>query len=866
MFHSFIVKEEDRDFLRFFWFKDNDVSKEIIEYRMRVHVFGNSPSPAVAIYGLRRAAAHGEKEDGSDAKHFVEREFYVDDGLLSTPTAARAIDLLTRTKQMLATSNLRLHKFASNSKEVMNAFPVQDHAKGFKDLNLDVDPTPIQRSLGLSWDVKRDTFTFQVTDIKKTFTRRGILATVNSLFDPLGFVAPIIIEGKFLLRELSSEALDWDSPLPEGKEEAWEAWRKSLQGLKKLDIPRPYVDSTLSTALRKELHVFSDASVRAIAAVAYLHVISEEGACHTGFVLGKAKLAPQAAHTIPRLELGAAVLAAELAETIMDELDFSLDAVEFYTDSRVVLGYINNQTRRFYVYVANRVQRIRKVSSPTQWHYISTKHNPADHATRSVPADLLSTTTWLTGPAFLLQAKQSSSSEEERFDLIEPDSDTEVRSLVTTLSTDGSSLRCQRFERFSSWRSLIRAIASIIHIVQAYKANDHHNTCRSWHHCSKPRSVEELLQAETAIIKSVQREAYKEELNCIVERNDIPRNSPLRKLSPYLDNGGLLRIGGRLKNATLDLNEKFPLIIPGRSHVAKLLVEHYHDRVKHQGRVLTESAIRNAGYWIVGVRKLINSILHKCVICNKLRGKVTEQKMADLPIDRLSTEPPFTYIGLDVFGPWTVVARRTRGGQAQSKRWAVLFTCMTTRAVHIELIDCMDSSTFINALRRFFALRGPAKQIRSDCGTNFVGACKELEIVLADSREPNVKRYLSGEGCTWVFNPPHASHMGGAWERMIGVSRRILGSMLQQISPSCLTHEVLSTLMAEVTGIVNSRPLAPISTDPDSPFLLTPAMLLTQKGHTLLPPPGEFKETNLHRQQWETSTTSRQHFLEQMEA
>ncbi len=173
---------------------------------------------------------------------------------------------------------------------------------------------------------------------------------------------------------------------------------------------------------------------------------------------------------------------------------------------------------------------------------------------------------------------------------------------------------------------------------------------------------------------------------------------------------------------------------------------------------------------------------------------------------------------------------------------------MTTRAIHIELIDCMDSSPFINALRSFFTLRGPAKQIRSDCGTNFVGACKELEIVLADSREPNVKRYLSGEGCTWVFNPPHASHMGGACERMIGVSRRILDSMLQQISPSCLTHEVLSTLMAEVTGIVNSRPLAPISTDPDSPFLLTPAMLLTQKGHTLLPPPGEFKETNLHTQ------------------
>ena len=397
----------------------------------------------------------------------------------------------------------------------------------------------------------------------------------------------------------------------------------------------------------------------------------------------------------------------------------------------------------------------------------------------------------------------------------------------------------------------MRATASLIHIVQSYKmTGGQDRTCISWHHCTKSRTVEELLQAEAVIIKTVQREAYKEELACIAKGKDIPMNSALKKLNPYLDDKGILRIGGRLKHAALDFREKFPVIVPGCSHAAKLLVEHYHDRVKHQGRVFTEAAVRTAGYWIVGVRKRINSILHKCVICNKLRGKATEQKMADLPIDRLSTEPPFTYVGLDVFGPWTVVARRTRGGQAQSKRWATLFTCMSTRAIHIELIDSMDSSTFINALRRFFALRGPAKQIRSDCGTNFIGACKELEILLTDPHGPKVSKYLSGEGCSWIFNPPHASHMGGVWERMIGVSRRILDSMLQQASPSRLTHDVLSTLMAEVTGIVNSRPLTPISTDPDSPFLLTPAMLLTQKICTLFPPPGDFKEADLHRQQW----------------
>ena len=157
--------------------------------------------------------------------------------------------------------------------------------------------------------------------------------------------------------------------------------------------------------------------------------------------------------------------------------------------------------------------------------------------------------------------------------------------------------------------------------------------------------------------------------------------------------------------------------------------------------------------------------------------------MADLPSERLEICPPFTYVGLDVFGPWSVTIKRTRGGQAESKRWAIMFSCMSSRAVHIEVIESMDTSSCINALRRFFALRGPAKQLRSDCGTNFVGASKELGM------DKSVQRYLSEQGCSWEFNPPHASHMGGSWERMIGFARRILDSMLQQQNTR-LTHEV----------------------------------------------------------------------------
>lgn len=259
--------------------------------------------------------------------------------------------------------------------------------------------------------------------------------------------------------------------------------------------------------------------------------------------------------------------------------------------------------------------------------------------------------------------------------------------------------------------------------------------------------------------------------------------------------------------------------------------------------------MRAAGLWIIGGKRIISSIIHQCITCRKLRGKIETQKMADLPVDRLSTDPPFSYVGLDVFGPWKITARRTRGGKANSKRWAVLFTCMSIRAIHIEVIESLDTSSFINALQRFFSIRGPAKQIRSDCGTNFVGACKELKIS-SDTSDKQMQDFLSHNGCTWSFNPPHSSHMGGSWERMIGITRRILDSMLLKISQAKLTHEVLITFMAEVSAIVNARPLIPVSTDPNNPLILTPATLLTQKTGTALPPDGNFNEKDLYIRQW----------------
>ena len=203
--------------------------------------------------------------------------------------------------------------------------------------------------------------------------------------------------------------------------------------------------------------------------------------------------------------------------------------------------------------------------------------------------------------------------------------------------------------------------------------------------------------------------------------------------------------------------------------------------------------------------------------------------MSDLPDDRVHPTPPFTYIGVDTFGPWDKVTRHARGGQANSKRWALMFTYLTTRAVHIELIESLSSSSFFNAFRRFTSIRGEVKVIRSDQGTNFVGATDDLGVRAVKVKYKPLSTYLHSKVVKWIFNPPHSSHMGGVWERMIGITRMVLDSRLSDKTSKHLTNEVLSTLMAVVSAIINARPLVPVSNDQDCPDILSPALLLTQK-------------------------------------
>ncbi|XP_069108973.1 uncharacterized protein [Argopecten irradians] len=373
---------------------------------------------------------------------------------------------------------------------------------------------------------------------------------------------------------------------------------------------------------------------------------------------------------------------------------------------------------------------------------------------------------WLRGPAFLREGNLPTDSKRPlKNSAILSLEDKEVRPVVDVNKVDINhepiDPLISRVERYSQWSKLVRSIAILRHVVQSVK-----NACeyshRRWHQCPRSLDLHSLKAAEAVLLKGTQREAFNEEINAFQQGKPIPRSSSITALAPFLDSDGLLRVGGRIAAAKkfVDL-EVHPLIVPKKSHIATLLVRHWHESVYHQGCRITEGKIRSSGLWIIGAKRLIGSTIHHCVTCRRLRGSFCSQKMADLPEDRLTPGPPFSFVGVDTFGPGDVTARRMRGGLATSKRWAIMFTCLVSRGIHIELVEELSTSSFINALRRFVSIRGPVRQFRSDRGTNFVGAVNELQMIHQFVEKPQVQRFLLDKESTWIFNPPHASHFGG---------------------------------------------------------------------------------------------------------
>ena len=472
--------------------------------------------------------------------------------------------------------------------------------------------------------------------------------------------------------------------------------------------------------------------------------------------------------------------------------------------------------------------------------------NPADWGTRGTEIeDLIPDSLWFKGPEILYQTTESIENPQIP-DL--PEEDKELKQSQVHIKTLQTKQDFIGFENYSSWSKLVAVMGWIKRFISNCKIR-----------IKKEKEINlsnltsnEIRRAEEETEKIVQKEVYFKEIKLIEENQQLHKQSHLIKFSPFLDENGVLRVGGRLKNAKLLYSAMHQMILPSNHQISKLLIAHFQKKYAHCGRKYLLGIIRQT-FWIIKGRSLLRSLLAKCIICKKRKAKSSSTIMGNLPKGRLAiNSPPFCETGVDYFGPIKVKILRST-----IKRWGCIFTCMTTRAIHLEVADSLSTDSFINTLERFMNRRGQPKTIYSDCGSNFKGANNELAQELGKLQQDEVGKFACRRGFDWKFNPPSAPHMGGVWERMIRTVKNSLSTILQDQLVSDFT---LITVFTEVEALVNSRPITHVSDDIEDLEALTPNHFLLGRASANLSPAYSYDNDISHRKRWKRAQALTNHF------
>ena len=825
MYREVQLSPEDKDLHRFLW--RDDIQDPVTDYRMTRVTFGVSASPYLAVKTLQQAAAdHGEEYPR--ASHHIRQSFYVDDFLGGADTPQEAVELFHNLRTILNKGSFSLCKWRSSSPAVLQEIPVDlQEAQPVKTATSS-NSAP-SKALGLQWNSQVDTMSPSITiPSHYTATKRGLVSDVAKTYDILGWIAPAILTMKLMFQQLWRTGQDWDDPVPSDILNLHKNWRDQLSELAVKRLPRCY-SSTQHKFLHQELHGFSDASKGAYGAVLYCRTVYHDHPPTVSIVTAKTKVAKLEPPTIPRLELCGAKLLTQIIVNTAKILQIPANDWHCWTDSAIILAWLDGRDRAHPVFVQNRVRHILQFTQPSNWHHVPTADNPADCASRGItPRELLHHYLWWEGPPWLKENPVPMPKQPPRKELLEHPS---VNTVTQTQYTLAENI-CNMTNQYALNISTAAWTLKFIHNLRDRPPKaDNPSTLPV-----PVLSGTERRQAEIWLLKQAQIRLFSPEREAILKGKQFPRSSRLKALHPFLDKHQLLRVGGRLANSNLSLSQQQPVIADARDPFIQHFFKHLHVTLCHCGPSLL---LCHAGrkIHVLGARRLSRAICSQCIPCRRRKPHLQHQLMGELPSPRVTPTAPFTHTGMDFAGPFVLKKGHTRR-PVKIEVFICIFICLSVKAVHLEVVSDQTTAAFKAALQRFISRRSCPVHLYSDNGSNFVGAKNDLKRLYRLLHQPDsnqeIQHFLSTHHqITWHNSPPRSPHFGGLWESAV---KSMKSHLKTTMGNSLLTFEEMTTVVCQVEACMNSRPLLPLTSHTqDGLATLTASHFLLHKEPTFFP-------------------------------
>lgn len=802
MYRCIWIDERDRPLQCILWRKSSN--EPIRTYQLNTLTYGTSCASFIATMCLAKLAQ--SIPETPQAVEAISQHFYMDDLLSGAESLQSCIILQKKVHETLQEAGFVLRKYQCNDPRLLQTLPKEAIACGTKSTLVREESVSV---LGVYWQASSDSFHIKVAKPKlqgKVLTRRVILSEISKTFDPMGFAAPFSIRAKIFMQKVWVNSKTWDESLPAPLISEFASYWQEMEHLQQFSITRAY--TLLHPLQTQQLVGFCDASEQAMCAVVYVRSICSLGNISVKFCCAKTRVAPIKSVSIRRLELQAAWLLANLISRISRVLKVQPCNISVFSDSKVVLAWLAKPPSTWTIFVRNRVAKITELVSFNQWSYVNTAQNPADLGTRGISVQkFLKSDLWLHGPPFLLTNYVPSSVSES--------TDLELKRVKETclLSSVSKNDFILIFDRFSSFTRLRRVIAFIFRFFNNCK--NRIRTCKiSELSCL---SAEELQLADNRIIFVTQTHYFSDVFACLFQKQSIRKTSQLRALNPFLDANDLLRVGGRLRNAQLTFDRKYPVILPAKSRYVELLITHLHTLFFHAQRSFLVCHLRTKFWYLGSLTNQVKKCIRRCTVCIRFDQEPVHQLMGDLPRERVTPSRPFTSVGIDFAGPFAIKCVGHRSN-IRFKAYVALFICLSTRAIHLEVVSSLSTDQFLMSFSRFVARRGSPSQIRSDNGTNFVGAASFLQL-----NESSIANFSAERGIKWIFNPPRAPHRGGIWESAVKSMKKHL---LRSTDGQTFTYEEFETVTCRVESMLNSRPLLSRVGDDQQILVLTPGHFL----------------------------------------